>query len=196
MECYDMPLAKNQRPRIIITLILLVAFLFILWVFVQYMIMPNLPPAWQTSTVWFGAAILAALAALGSVAQITGYSLRDLITSRSLRPPLPPLEEEKKDASNEDQGTSTEGSSHGYVEVTIVSPDGGRYCVKVDVGASVNQLLADIVEELGLPSDVEYSLALVGGTQVGGTRVTNGSVLMIYDKRRPIGDVWNGQINN
>lgn len=59
-------------------------------VLAKYVLLPLLPTHWQKDLVWIGSAVLATIGILAGLAQLTGYSLKDLSGSET----QPPLQQE------------------------------------------------------------------------------------------------------
>jgi hypothetical protein len=83
----------RSRPAAMVVAVLVLVFLICaLWACVQYLVFPMLPSEFQINLVWLAAVFVAALTILASLAQITGYSLKEIfmqsVRESSARPEL------------------------------------------------------------------------------------------------------------
>ena len=74
-----------------------------------------------------------------------------------------------------------------FVKVTVIRPDNRRYSAKVDKDADEEDLLSDLIDNVGLPrvskdgkTEIKYGINLLGGP-----RIKEGITLQIYEIRPP-----------
>jgi len=72
-----------------------------------------------------------------------------------------------------------------YVDVIIVDPDGKEYEARVDKDADGEDLLADLVTGLRLPTADGNTAIEYGVNLIGGTRIKKGITIQIYRVRPP-----------
>ena len=81
--------------------------------------------------------------------------------------------------------SSSPPSARGYVNVTLLAPDGSTYAARVDASANYEELLSDLVHQLKLLPEFEYSLSLVDGTTF-----QEGAILQIREKTGRTHERW------
>lgn len=70
-----------------------------------------------------------------------------------------------------------------YVNVTIVGPDQRQYDARINADADTESLIADLVRSLNLNRVAEDGVTSIryGVNLIGGTRVTDGVTLQLYE---------------
>ena len=79
---------EKKVNKVIFALIFSVLLFVILAFLSKYFLLPMLPEPWQNNLIWLGTATVGTIAILSGLAQLTGYSLKDLFSSP--KPTLPP----------------------------------------------------------------------------------------------------------
>ena len=79
-------MSKNSFLKAIAVAALALVLFVIASALIKYFILPLLPTHWQKDLVWIGGAALATVGILAGLAELTGYSLKDLFTSEDRSP--------------------------------------------------------------------------------------------------------------
>jgi hypothetical protein len=69
---------RSRPAAMVIAVLAWVILVCVVWVCVQYLVLPRLTAEWQINLVWFAAVVVVALTILANLAQITGYSLKEI----------------------------------------------------------------------------------------------------------------------
>jgi hypothetical protein len=73
-----MKISKKQALKVAAAVVVSLILLAILAVVIKAFLLPRLPTQWQSNFIWIGGTLLTTVALLAGLAQLTGYSLRDL----------------------------------------------------------------------------------------------------------------------